>query len=157
MNHKIELGFTYEEFDSLESLSQIDTSLLLQAKEVSLNAYAPYSNIHIGAALRLDSGEIISGNNQENSAYPSGLCAERLAAFYAHAHHPSKIIQSIAIYGYHGNTENTIDSFPCGACRQVLREYEILQKHPIRLIVTKKNKKACVFSSIENILPFAFH
>lgn len=137
-------------------LSADDLALLQQAEEASKNAYAPYSQFYVGAALRLDDGTIVLGTNQENVAYPSGLCAERVALFSASTNYPNKPIVSLAI------TVNTAKSAvsdplsPCGNCRQVLMEYQHKQKQPIRLIMGAQGDTVWVFEDASVLLPFGF-
>lgn len=121
---------------SFEELSEKDKELITKAKLVALRSYAPYSKFHVGAAIRLDNGEIIEGGNQENCAYPSGLCAERVATFYAHSKYPECAISELCIVACNEKkifTENPIT--PCGSCRQVLIEYEKLAKKDIRILL----------------------
>ena len=137
-------------------LNQPDAELLNQAEAVSKNAYAPYSQFYVGAALRLKNGTIVLGTNQENVAYPSGLCAERVAIFSASTSHPNEPIESMAI------TVNTSKSFieeplsPCGNCRQVIMEYQHKQQSPIRLILAGQSDKVWSFEDAAALLPFGF-
>ncbi|MCM1451373.1 MAG: cytidine deaminase [Clostridium sp.] len=133
-----------------------DRVIVEQAKEATFRSYAPYSRFCVGAAIRLDNGEVVVGSNQENAAYPSGLCAERTAAFYAHAKYPQAKFQAIAIAA-----RDTDGQFcdapisPCGACRQSLLEYETLAGHPVKVILVGK-EKVYILESIKSLLPFAF-
>ena len=131
--------------------------LMDKAQRARLNAYAPYSNFLVGAAIELRNGEIIGGNNQENAAYPSGLCAERTAIFYAHGKYPKEEIVRIAITAgsIHGG-ENTIPIPPCGSCRQALVEYEQLQDKNIELYFMGTTGKIAHSKSIKNMLPWIF-
>jgi cytidine deaminase len=137
-------------------LSASDAQLLEQAEKASKNAYAPYSQFYVGAALRLANGTIVLGTNQENAAYPSGLCAERVAIFSASTNHPNERIVSMAI------TVNTAKSFivdplsPCGNCRQVIMEYQHKQRSPIRLILASQSDKVWIFEDAASLLPFGF-
>jgi cytidine deaminase len=115
------------------------------------NAYAVYSKFRVGSAVLLDDGHIVSGNNQENVAFPSGLCAERTVLFYTHANFPDKKIKAIAIYS--PDAKNLLT--PCGACRQVMIEYENIQNEPIQTIIISE-KEIYVLESVKDWLPFEF-
>jgi cytidine deaminase len=115
------------------------------------NAYAVYSKFRVGSAVLLDDGHIVSGNNQENVAFPSGLCAERTVLFYTHANFPDKKIKAIAIYS--PDAKNLLT--PCGACRQVMIEYENIQNEPIQTIIISE-KEVYVLESVKDWLPFEF-
>jgi cytidine deaminase len=138
------------EYSNLDELPEQDKQLMLCARETGTNAYAPYSGYCVGAAVLLENGEIIRGNNQENAAYPSGLCAERVALFYASANFPSIGVKSLAI-----SNVNNKDAKPCGACRQVIAEYEDLSGIPVRIILDGTNS-INVFEGIDNLLPLRF-
>ena len=131
--------------------------LVERAKEVSKTAYAPYSQFYVGAAIRLSSNEIIEGSNQENMAYPSGMCAERVAIYYANSHHSDLEIKTIAITAFAKDFDVDHPISPCGACRQSMAEYEMKQKQPIRLIMTGESGEVYIAESIETILPFMFN
>jgi len=137
-------------------LNDSDKEILNQAEEAAKNAYAPYSQFYVGAALRLKNGIIVLGTNQENVAYPSGLCAERVAIFSASTNHPNEPIESMAI------TVNTTKSSiidplsPCGNCRQVIMEYQHKQQSPIRLILASQSDKVWIFEDAAALLPFGF-
>lgn len=130
-------------------------NIIDKAKSITEKAYAPYSGFHVGAAILLANGEIITGNNQENAAYPSGLCAERVALFYANAQYPDIAIEAIAIAGYHDGDFTKEPCSPCGSCRQALLELEDKHKHPIRVIMYGKNK-IYELESVNNLLPLSF-
>lgn len=142
MQKKIEI--IYQSFSSIKELDAADRLLVERAIEASKAAYAPYSNFFVGSAVRLQNGEILCGNNQENAAYPSGLCAERVAVFSASAQNPNTKIEAIAV-----------TASPCGACRQVLKEYEDRYGN-IRLLLYIREDNILVFSSIADLLPFSF-
>ncbi|SHF74009.1 cytidine deaminase [Mariniphaga anaerophila] len=146
--------FVYE-YSSVSELPEADQKLVLAAREASDRAYAPYSRFNVGAALLLENGEVVTGNNQENAAFPSGLCAERVALFYAQATFPDVAVKAIAVtaYGDRGLVDDSVK--PCGSCRQSMVETEIRQKHSIRIILDGK-KKIQIFDGIDNLLPFAF-
>ncbi len=153
---KIELKIVFTEFDDEKELSAVEQELLQKAREASSMAYAPYSDFHVGAALLLENGIIVSGNNQENAAYPSSLCAERVAIYYAGAHYPDTAIKTIAITcrskSFHVNEPLS----PCGACRQAMSEYEIRHKSNIKVILMGETGKIRVMKSISDLLPFMF-
>ena len=140
IKHSLEISEQSE-----KELSISDKKLLLEARKSANAAYAPYSKFKVGSAVLLESGKIISGNNQENAAYPSGLCAERVALFFASSQNPNAIIKSIAI-----------TNVPCGACRQSILEYETKQKSPVRIIMQKEKNRIFISDGISNLLPLAF-
>jgi cytidine deaminase len=143
------------EYASAEDLPENDRQLVYAARDASTKAYAPYSRFYVGAALRLANGEIISGNNQENAAFPTGLCAERVALFYAHARYPDVAVKALAITAKK-DQDLVIDPVkPCGSCRQAIIESEYRFNQSIRLILDGK-QKIQVFDGVENLLPFAF-
>lgn len=137
-------------------LNNEDKTLLEAAHEAADKAYAPYSQFYVGAALRLDDGSIIIGNNQENAAYPSGLCAERVAIFAAGATKPNNKIVSLAVTAHSKNNPLTNPIPPCGGCRQVISESEYRFKHPIRLILQGQSGPVVVVEKAGDLLPFSF-
>ena len=141
---------------TINELSDADRALVEQARLATHRSYAPYSKFSVGAAIQLDNGEIITGANQENVAYPSGTCAERTACYYAHALYPDANFSAIAIAarGTDGN-EVTLPIAPCGACRQALLEYETLAGKDVRVILTG-SEKVIILPSVKSLLPFAF-
>jgi cytidine deaminase len=149
------ISISYNEYFRNEGLDLKDKELLDRAKMASEGAYAPYSNFNVGAAVRLSNGEIIAASNQENAAYPSGLCAERVAIFYAHAKFPDASVESIAVTASVGGHICETPTYPCGACRQVLAESEMRSGSPIRVIVGGE-KFTQVMESISALLPFTF-
>lgn len=153
---KLEYKTIIHEYNSAEELSAGDRQLIQMAKEATAEAYAPYSNFYVGAALRLDNGTCVIGNNQENIAYPSGLCAERVAVFAASAQYPGIAFNTIAITAKSNDfiVDNPVT--PCGSCRQVLAEYEHLYSKPIRIILCGEKGKVLVIDKVEDILPFSF-
>lgn len=150
------LQLHYREFDSLDCLSDTDRELMARAIEATKGAYAPYSHFQVGAALRLADGSIILGANQENAAYPSGLCAERTAIFSASAQRPElRDYEALAIVGR--DADGTLcEASPCGACRQVLLEYEQAQGHPLRLLCYLAGGRIRTIPSVASLLPFSF-
>lgn len=148
---------SYQEYTGVSALPDADRELMERAIRAAAGAYAPYSRFHVGAALRLADGTVVCGNNQENAAYPSGLCAERTAVFAASAQYPERRdYEAIAIVGINENGEQC-EASPCGACRQVLSEYEQRQGHPLRVICFVNNGCVRVFRSVADLLPFAFN
>jgi cytidine deaminase len=146
--------FVYE-YQTVWELPAADQKLVLAAREAAKHAYAPYSGFHVGAALLLANGEIVTGNNQENAAYPVGLCAERVALFHAHSNYPAEAVKVLAVTAFnkHGIINEPVK--PCGSCRQALVETEVRYKEPMRIILDG-NDKVQVFEGIGNLLPFAF-
>lgn len=146
-----------EEFASVKELPPADRELLALASDSIGNAYAAYSSFRVGAALRLSNGKVITGNNQENAAYPSGLCAERVAMFYAKSQYPGEAVESIAIAAHSEDFTIKEAVTPCGACRQVIAEYQTQQSRPIRIIMKGEEGPIRVVNSIESLLPLLFH
>ncbi len=149
----LELGFI--EYSSLEEMDPQDQEVVKAAIEAQKGSYAPYSNFNVGAAVRLEDGTIIKGANQENAAYPSGLCAERTAMFAAGATYPGVPMTTLAIVGGFGFTLSETPCTPCGGCRQVMAEYQTTGKRPLSVIMfgTEKTWK---FEKVDDILPFIF-
>jgi cytidine deaminase len=148
----------FEEYEGFEELPEADQRLLREAQTAADDAYAPYSKFHVGAAVLLENGTIVKGNNQENAAYPSGLCAERVALFAAGAHNPAVKIKAIAIHAYAESAkEDSQPVGPCGACRQVMAEYEHRHQENLRLIMQGKNGKYIVSKNVNQLLPFIFN
>ncbi len=137
-------------------LDKSDAELLDRAEKATLNAYAPYSLFNVGAALRLDTDEIIIGSNQENVAYPSGLCAERVALFAASTLHPQMVVKTMAITARTTKFELVDPLAPCGGCRQVIMEYQRKQAQPIRMILAGKGDTVWIFEDAAMLLPFGF-
>ena len=143
-------------FESIQELPQIEQNLIQKAIEIRKKAYAPYSKFRVGAAVLLDNGEIVVGSNQENAAYPSGLCAERVAIFHAGAVYPETVILKIAITAASDNNSTVIPVPPCGACRQSIAEYEIRQNTPIKIYYMGETGEIHQSDSLKNLLPFMF-
>jgi cytidine deaminase len=151
------LTIAYTEVSGISNLSFEDRKLLTEAWDACESAYAPYSNFRVGASLRLANNLIFKGNNQENGAYPSGMCAERVAVFSACALHPGIAIQSIAVVAKTDVFNLTQPVTPCGACRQVISEYEMLSGQPIRILLQGNSEKIWIIEGIANLLPLMFH
>lgn len=139
----------------LAECSDIEKKLIAAAKHATEKSYAPYSNFKVGAALLLKNGEIITGNNQENAAYPSGLCAERVAVFYANSVFPDQKIEAIAIAAWANNTFTKDAITPCGGCRQVLLEAENRFSAPMRILMYSE-EGIYVVNTIKTLLPLSF-
>ncbi len=155
MMKEIKLEITVYEATGLSELEVADAALLQEATIATQQSYAPYSKFNVGAAVLLDNGEIIHGSNQENAAYPSGLCAERVALFYANSRFPNIPVKAIAINSAVNGKENDDPVFPCGDCRQVLLECENRFGKPVKVIMGgKKNIK--IVRSIKDLLPLSF-
>lgn len=143
-------------FNSVSELTEEIQSLMNQAIETRKNAYAPYSKFRVGAAILLDNGKIVLGSNQENAAYPSGLCAERVAIFQAGAIYPNAKIVKLAITAA-SDTNPTLSPIPpCGACRQSIAEYEFKQDTPIEIYFMGESGEVYKSNSINNLLPLSF-
>jgi cytidine deaminase len=127
-----------------------------QATEARKNAYAPYSKFRVGAAILLDNGKIIIGSNQENAAFPSGLCAERVAIFQAGALYPQSRILKMAITAASETNTTLTPVPPCGSCRQSIAEYEIRQESPIEIYFMGEKGEIYKSASLKNLLPFLF-
>jgi cytidine deaminase len=127
-----------------------------QAVETRKNAYAPYSKFRVGAAILLDNGKVVLGSNQENAAYPSGLCAERVAIFQAGAIYPDAKIIKLAITAASDSNPTLSPIPPCGACRQSIAEYEFKQNTPIEIYFMGESGEVYKSNSIENLLPLSF-
>ena len=143
-------------FESFEELPQDIQNLMEKAVEIRKKAYAPYSKFRVGASLLLDNGLVVSGSNQENAAYPSGLCAERVAIFYAGANFPEAKILKIAITATSDLNSNTTPIPPCGSCRQAIAEYEFKQDFPIEMYFMGETGEIYKSNSLKNLLPFTF-
>jgi cytidine deaminase len=154
---KKELLFQITVYKNLNELAPKDKALMLQAVSARKNAYAPYSNFRVGAAVSLANAEIVIGSNQENASYPSGLCAERVAIFHAGAKFPNVSVNTVAITAASDNYEVTSPAAPCGNCRQAMYEYEFKQKQPIRLLLMGEKGSIIECSSVDDILPLGFN
>jgi cytidine deaminase len=145
----------YTECEKLDQLSEIHATLVKRALEAAELAYAPYSGYHVGAALKLNNGKTITGNNQENAAYPSGLCAERVALFYAGSQYPDVPVTAMAIVAVQNGKIQEEPVTPCGGCRQVLSEKEHQGKSPLEIILFG-SKKIRIIQRASDLLPFPF-
>ena len=153
---KISITTDFNVFESIQELPEIIQNLMQEAIAIRKKAYAPYSNFKVGTALLLDNGEIILGSNQENAAYPSGLCAERVAIFQAGALYPEAKIIKIAISAASENSTTSAPIPPCGSCRQSIAEYEIKQNTPIEIYFMGEIGSIYKSDSLKNLLPLLF-
>ena len=153
IENKITTIFYESDLDSLIKEEQDLVNMAIN----SLNAaYAPYSGFLVGASVLLENGEVISGNNQENVAYPSGLCAERVAIFYAGSKYPDLKVKTIAISAISKKFEIEDVVSPCGACRQAIAEYEVKQEQNIRILLHHPDNSILIVNSVSDLLPFMF-
>lgn len=153
---KLQIKVPITIFESVNELPKEVKDLMNEAVEIRKTAYAPYSNFYVGAALLLDNGEIITGNNQENAAYPSGMCAERVAVWQAGSRYPNAKIKAIAISATSVNKPVSKPIAPCGACRQSLSEYEVKQDSNIEVYFMGEKGDIIKTESIHDLLPLAF-
>lgn len=154
MEKKIITTFFEYPIDSTE-ISKEDKNLISKAIDITKNAYSPYSKFSVGAALLLENSEIITGTNQENAAYPSGLCAERVAIFYANSRFPEVAIKTLAVVAKTPKSIVNDPVPPCGACRQVMVESEMRFKKPIKIILIGKNSIQ-IIENAKDLLPLSF-
>lgn len=155
MNRK-EFQFEYEVYDSINDLEEEDAWLLDEAREVTQQAYAPYSKFRVGAAAKLSNGEVVRGTNQENASYPAGICAERVLMSVASSLYPKAAIETMAISYDNNNGESDQPITPCGICRQSLKEFEIRTNHQVRLILGGMHGKVYVIPNADYLLPLSF-
>ena len=153
MNAK-EIKIRVSEYDHITDLPEVFKNLLTRAREITSEAYAPYSGFFVGASVLLQNDRIICGNNQENAAYPSGLCAERVALFYANANYPDEKVMAIAVSAKNASGQIHQMVSPCGACRQVMLETEVRFDQPVTIILD--GDKIRLLEGMENLLPFGF-
>ena len=153
---EITITTQFKVYDGIEELPNDIQDLMQQAVEVRKNAYAPYSKFRVGVAIALDNGKIVLGSNQENAAYPSGLCAERVAIFYAGAVYPDAKILKMAITAASDTNQTKAPIPPCGSCRQSIAEYEIRQETPIEIYFMGEIGSIYKSESLKNLLPFMF-
>ncbi len=150
------IDITYSEFRSADEMIPEDRELVGAAIEAMSGAYAPYSHFHVGAAVRLSNGQIVKGSNQENAAFPSGLCAERTAMFAASSRYPDKDMLSIAIAGGVLGMLGSSPATPCGACRQVMAQYQAKSGKPMSVIMVADGL-IWKFDRVDDILPLIFN
>ena len=150
-----EIKIAYTEYASIEELQPQDRLLAEAAVEAMALSYAPYSNFNVGAAVQFEDGEIVKGANQENAAYPSGLCAERTALFYASASRPNKAMTAIAIAAGQNGHICESPATPCGACRQVMAQYQSKGGMPMSVLLVGASK-VWKFEKVDDLLPLIF-
>ena len=153
---KIEVSASAIIFNDISELSNEDKMLMEKAIEARKTAYAPYSKFYVGAALLLENNKIILGNNQESAAYPSGMCAERVAVWKAGSDYPGIKIKKLAISANSSISKVDKPVGPCGACRQTLSEYEINQKQPFQVLFMGEVGEVVKTESLLSLLPFSF-
>ncbi|MBX2930361.1 MAG: cytidine deaminase [Chitinophagaceae bacterium] len=149
-------SFDFEIYSSFNELSDADAALLTMAQKAAENAYAPYSNFHVGAAALLNNGEMLTGSNQENASYPVGTCAERVLLGNIATMFPNIPLQTMAISYFNDKGKSVHPISPCGMCRQYLLEYEKRVNQPIRLILGGKEGKIFIIKSAAELLPLNF-
>jgi cytidine deaminase len=154
---EIQITTTFDVFNSTNELPEEIQNLMQKAIEVRKNAYAPYSHFRVGAAILLDNDKIVLGSNQENAAYPSGLCAERVAIYQAGAIYPEAKILTIAISAASDSNPTLSPIPPCGSCRQSIAEYEFKQDTPIEIYFMGEKGEVYKSDSINNLLPLSFN
>lgn len=150
---EISVQIKFNEYENVDHLGEKDKQLIMKARDAAKNGYAPYSGFRVGAAVLLANGIFVTGNNQENAAYPSGLCAERTALFYAASQYPNVPIIAITVSAI--GQQSFEFAKPCGACRQVIAEYEDLAGHPLRILLDG-NERIIVIHGIDGLLPIRF-
>lgn len=150
------ISINYELLNHYSELSSEDQNLVAQAYFACDNAYAPYSKFQVGASVLLSNGEIVKGSNQENIAYPSGLCAERTVLFYTGANFPNEIVETLCIVAKGDLIAADKVLSPCGACRQVMAETQSRQNRPYRVIIVCQDHRTLIFNSASDLLPLTF-
>lgn len=154
--NKLKFSIDYEACESLHELEEKDKTLCLEAVKALKTSWSPYSNFKVGTAVRLADGEIVLGSNQENLAYPSGLCAERVALFTIGAKYPDAVIESMVITAHTDNFKITTPVTCCGACLQVMAEFERKQNKEIEVLFYCIDGQVLKVRGIKSLLPFVF-
>lgn len=152
---KNKIVIEFEQYRNVEQINEQYKKLIKESKDAVHSAYAPYSKFNVGAAVFLENNEIITGTNQENSAYPSGLCAERVALFYANSKYPAVPVKALSIAAFFNNEFLKNPTPPCGSCRQVILETEKRFNKPINIILYG-SEKIFLFKTIKDLLPLSF-
>ncbi|RDC56062.1 cytidine deaminase [Pedobacter chinensis] len=152
----LNLNISFEQYAGIHELAEKDSALCKLSEQALSGSYSPYSKFRVGTAVRLASGETILGSNQENLAYPSGLCAERVALFSIGASYPNAVIESMAITAQTDNFEILKPITSCGGCLQVMAEFERKQFSPIEVIFYCLNGEILKVPSVQSLLPFSF-
>ena len=148
------LTIDYCEYGSLAEMPEDDRELMESAMRAAAGAYAPYSHFHVGAAVRLADGSVVTGSNQENIAYPSGLCAERVALFSASAQRPGQGVTALAVVGWCNG--EFCEASPCGACRQVMAEFEMRSGVEMKVFCYLSGGGIRCIEGVKNLIPFGF-
>ncbi|WP_192823610.1 cytidine deaminase [Rufibacter sp. LB8] len=156
MTEKVQLNISYEVVSSIAALTDQEQQVMHLAQQATQNAYAPYSNYLVGAALMLSDGSLHQGTNQENAAYPSGLCAERTLLFGVGSNFPDQTMDLLAVTVRRRHETHFLPACPCGACRQVLAEYQNRQGKPMKLLMQAEGGKIIRLQQVEDLLPFMF-
>lgn len=151
-----EIKVLYQEYEHLSDCEPEDRRLVEHARKALENSYAPYSMYQVGAAIELSNGEILSASNQENVAYPSGICAERTVLFYAQSKYPEASVKAIAVTAVFNGEPLSEPVTPCGACRQVMAEYEARHQTKMKIIMASNSGKVYITYGIESLLPLLF-
>jgi cytidine deaminase len=153
---EVKITATYQVFENKKELPKEIISLFKKAEKARDNAYAPYSNFQVGAAILFENGQIVTGSNQENAAYPSGMCAERVAIYHAGSQYPNLKIKALVITAK--SKTKTVDKpvGPCGACRQSIAEYEMKQEKDIQIYFMGEVGKIVKSNSLKDLLPLSF-
>lgn len=154
--NRLNLTINYESYQDFNDLEEKDQILCAKSEEALGSSYSPYSGFRVGTAVRLADGRIVLGSNQENVAYPSGLCAERVALFSIGATYPGMEIESMAITAYTGHFKIEKPITSCGACLQVMAEFEQRQKKEIEVLFYCMNGEILKVKGIRSLLPFVF-
>ena len=155
MTNKRDYSFHYTEYDGIDALPEHLRELAKKSKEAAMSSYSPYSKFAVGAAVLLENNEVILGSNQENGAYPSGICAERVALFYAGSAYPKVPIVAMAVIAIYQGKPVVEPVAPCGACRQVMIESQNIGKKPFSIVMVGE-RKVLVVEDIKFLLPFTF-
>lgn len=156
MDKRLEINIKIEVVESENDLDDAWQLLIQKAKEASYSAYAPYSDFNVGAAVQLDNDIIVTGNNQENAVYPTGLCAERVALFAASSQYPKNAVKRMAIMAQKGKKGKFLPATPCGGCRQAISEYETKGKIPIRVLMMGPHHTLYLVNNSDSLLPLKF-
>ncbi|MBR5384968.1 MAG: cytidine deaminase [Bacteroidales bacterium] len=149
------LAIKYTEYATVDEMQPADRKLVEAAIEARQSSYSPYSHFSVGAAVRLEDGTIVKGANQENAAYPSGLCAERTAMFAAGAAYPHLAMDALALVGGAWGETPDAPATPCGGCRQVMAEYQTKSGRPMKVFLVGKSR-ILAFDKVDDLLPFIF-
>lgn len=156
MINNLNFSVSYEAYDQFADLSEADQSLCKKAEAALVTSYSPYSNFKVSTAVQLADGRVVTGSNQENVAYPSGLCAERVALFSIGAAYPDALIESMVVTAHTDNFKIEQPVTCCGSCLQVMAEFERKQGKEIEVLFYCIDGKILKIKGVKNLLPFAF-